>query len=88
MEPKIEPMPPMTTTANTTMTSDEPISGVIWITRRRQHAGEGREADAGAVSRHHDQRHVDAEGLDQLRVLGRRAQGRAQPRALDDEPGA
>ena len=25
-------MPPMTTTAKTTMTSDEPISGVTWIT--------------------------------------------------------
>src|SRR3569832_2323036 len=27
MEPKMEPMPPMTTTAKTTTTSEEPISG-------------------------------------------------------------
>ena len=28
MAPKIEPIPPMTTTANTTITSDEPIRGL------------------------------------------------------------
>ncbi len=28
MAPMIEPMPPMTTTANTTITSDEPINGL------------------------------------------------------------
>ena len=32
MEPSIDPMPPITTTANTTMMILEPISGLIWIT--------------------------------------------------------
>ena len=32
MEPRIEPMPPITTTAKTTMMRLLPISGVIWIT--------------------------------------------------------
>ena len=31
MEPRMEPMPPITTTANTTITRLEPISGVTWI---------------------------------------------------------
>ena len=32
IEPRIEPMPPITTTANTTMIRFEPISGVTWMT--------------------------------------------------------
>ena len=28
--PAMEPIPPMTTTANTTMTSELPMSGVTW----------------------------------------------------------
>ena len=32
MAPMIEPMPPMTTTAKTTITSEDPIKGLTWTT--------------------------------------------------------
>ena len=31
IEPRMEPIPPMTTTAKTTMTSEEPIRGLTWM---------------------------------------------------------
>ena len=71
-------MPPMTTTANTTMTSELPICGAHQDDRRRQHAGERGERDAAAVGDRDQQRHVDAEGLQQRRILGGRAQRRAR----------
>ena len=88
MAPRIEPMPPITTTANTTITSEVPICGVHQHDRRRQHAGERGERHAAAVGGRDQQRHVDAEGLQQRRILGGGAQRRAQAGALDDEPGA
>ncbi len=30
IEPAIDPMPPITTTANTTITTELPMSGVTW----------------------------------------------------------
>jgi hypothetical protein len=58
----IEPMPPITTTANTTMMRSAPISGLHLVDRRRQHAGERRQPDAEAVGQRDHARHVDAEG--------------------------
>ena len=86
--PRIEPMPPITTTANTTMISSEPICGRDVVDRRRHHAGESRERDAEAVGQRDHARHVDAESAHQRRVLGRGAQIGAEPGALDHEPGA
>ena len=42
-------MPPITTTAKTTMTSEEPISGRTWTTGAASTPGERRERDAAAV---------------------------------------
>jgi hypothetical protein len=39
----MEPMPPITTTANTTMMSEEPICGAHLVDRRGEHARERRE---------------------------------------------
>ena len=57
------------------------------VDRRRHDAGERRQRDAGPVGQRDHPRHVDAEGLDQDRVLGRRPQIGAEPGALDREPG-
>ena len=50
MAPRIEPMPPITTTANTTMMMFEPISGVICTAERGEHAGKPGERDAETVT--------------------------------------
>ena len=39
IDPMIEPMPPITTTANTTMMSDEPICGLTWYLIERTRLG-------------------------------------------------
>ena len=59
----MEPMPPITTTANTTMMRFCPISGVTWY-QRGQHTGESCQGGTEGVGQgDHHQRHVDAEGL-------------------------
>ena len=58
-------MPPITTTANTTMIRLAPMCGLTGVDRRRQHAGEGGQADAEAVGQRDQPRHVDAEGAHQ-----------------------
>ncbi|KAG1245229.1 hypothetical protein G6F68_015147 [Rhizopus microsporus] len=60
MAPMMDPMPPITTTANTTMMS--------------QHAGKARQRHAEAVGQRDHAGHVHAEGLDQARVFGAGAQ--------------
>ena len=67
-------MPPITTTANTTMISVRAHQRADLNHRRGEHAGERRQRDAEAIGHGDHQRHVDAERLDQLRVLGARAQ--------------
>ena len=62
--------------------------GADLVDRRDHHAGEAGERDAEAVGQRDHARHVDAERLRQRRVLRRRAQRRAEPRALDQEPRA
>ena len=71
-------MPPITTTAKTTMIRFDAHQRRDLDHRRGEHAGERREAGAGGVGEHHHQRHVDAEGLHQRRVLGAGAQRRAR----------
>ncbi len=58
------------------------------INRRGHHARERRQRRACAIGQHHHARHVDAERTHQCRVLRRRAQISAKPRAFDDVPGA
>ena len=84
----IEPMPPITTTAKTTMIRFGAHQRVDLVDRRRHHAGERGQADAEAVGERDHPRHVDAERLHQRRVLGRGAQVGAELGALDHEPGA
>ncbi len=62
IEPRIEPMPPITTTAKTTMIRSAPIFGIDRVDRRRQHPGERRQRHAETIGQGDQQRHVDAEG--------------------------
>jgi hypothetical protein len=56
--------------------------------RCRQYACKGRQGDAVTVSEGDQQGHVDAQGLDHLRVFGAGAQVGAQAGLLDHVPGA
>ena len=76
----------MTTTANSDREDVDAHQRADLIDRRDHDAGESRERHAEAVSQHDHARHVDAEGLRQRRILGRGAQGCAEPRAFDQEP--
>src|SRR5574343_1851027 len=55
---------------------------------RRQHASEGGQSDAVAVGDGDQQRHVDAQGLDHLRIFGAGAQVGAELGPFDHVPGA
>ena len=55
-------MPPITTTAKTTIMKSAPISGDTLIDRRRQNPGESRQRHAEAISQRDHTWHIDAEG--------------------------
>src|SRR5580698_5305753 len=86
MAPRIEPMPPITTTANTTMTSELPICGLTRITGADSTPASVALAALAGVGDGHQQRHIGAESLQQRSILGCGAQRSPQPGSLDDEP--
>ena len=87
-EPKIEPSPPITTTANT---DDDQVGAHAALTARigaAQHPGQPGQRDAEAEHRGDPAAHVDAERPGQLGPLGRRADDHADPGPGQHQPDA
>ena len=80
-------MPPMTTTAKTTIIRLLSHQRLHLHHRRGEYAGKGSQRDAKAVGQGDHQRHVDTEGFGQFGVFGTGAQQRPELGAFDHEPG-
>ena len=81
--PVIEPMPPITTTTKQMISTLAAHAGIDRGHRRRDHAGQRRQRDAG---REHDAVQapdVDAQAAHHVAVAGAGADHHAQPRAVD-----